>query len=84
MIALPDWEPLAASLASTTAAILIGAALPGGPRYDQGQLVRLPLFEASQEPAAPLPLRQLQHLLPIRWGGMGLALLLTALGLRHG
>ena len=56
----------------------------GGPRYYQGQLVRLPVFDEGAEPDATLPRRLLHRLLLIGWGWLGLSLLLTLMTLRHG
>ncbi|WP_167402313.1 cobalamin biosynthesis protein [Aeromonas rivipollensis] len=56
----------------------------GGPRYYQGQLVRLPVFDEGTEPDATLPRRLLHRLLLIGWGWLGLSLLLTLMTLRHG
>ena len=56
----------------------------GGPRYYQGQLVRLPVFDEGSEPDANLPLRLLQHLQLTGWGWLGLSLLLTLMALNHG
>ena len=56
----------------------------GGPRYYQGQLVRLPVFDEGAEPDATLPRRLLHRLLLIGWGWLGLSLLLTLMALRHG
>ena len=56
----------------------------GGPRYYQGQLVRLPVFDEGGEPDATLPRRLLHRLLLIGWGWLGLSLLLTLMTLRHG
>ena len=56
----------------------------GGPRYYQGQLVRLPVFDEGTEPDATLPRRLLHRLLLIGWGWLGLSLLLTLMALTHG
>ena len=56
----------------------------GGPRYYQGQLVRLPVFDEGAEPDATLPRRLLHRLLLIGWGWLGLSLLLTLMALTHG
>lgn len=56
----------------------------GGPRYYQGQLVRLPVFDEGAEPDATLPRRLLHRLLLIGWGWLVLSLLLTLMTLRHG
>ena len=56
----------------------------GGPRYYQGQLVRLPVFDEGAEPDATLPRRLLHRLLLIGWGWLGLSLLLTLMALNHG
>ncbi|WP_393936827.1 cobalamin biosynthesis protein CobD/CbiB [Aeromonas rivipollensis] len=56
----------------------------GGPRYYQGQLVRLPVFDEGVEPDATLPRRLIHRLLLIGWGWLGLSLLLTLMTLRHG
>ena len=56
----------------------------GGPRYYQGQLVRLPVFDEGAEPDATLPRRLLHRLLLIGWGWLGLSLLLTWMALNHG
>lgn len=56
----------------------------GGPRYYQGQLVRLPVFDEGTEPDATLPRRLLHRLLLIGWGWLVLSLLLTLMTLRHG
>lgn len=56
----------------------------GGPRYYQGQLVRLPVFDEGAEPDATLPRRLLHRLLLIGWGWLGLSLILTLMTLRHG
>lgn len=56
----------------------------GGPRYYQGQLVHLPVFDEGAEPDATLPRRLLHRLLLIGWGWLGLSLLLTLMTLRHG
>nr|AXV45749.1 Cobalamin biosynthesis protein CbiB [uncultured organism] len=56
----------------------------GGPRYYQGQLVRLPVFDEGAEPDATLPRRLLHRLLLIGWGWLGLSLLMTLMTLRHG
>ncbi|XLU05470.1 adenosylcobinamide-phosphate synthase [Aeromonas sp. DSM 116730] len=56
----------------------------GGPRYYQGQLVRLPVFDEGVEPDATLPRRLLHRLLLIGWGWLVLSLLLTLMTLRHG
>lgn len=56
----------------------------GGPRYYQGQLVRLPVFDEGAEPDATLPRRLLHSLLLIGWGWLGLSLLLTLMALTHG
>lgn len=56
----------------------------GGPRYYQGQLVRLAVFDEGAEPDAALPLRLLYRLLLIGWGWLGLSLLLTLMTLTHG
>ena len=56
----------------------------GGPRYYQGQLVRLPVFDEGAEPDATLPRRLLHRLLLIGWGWLVLSLLLTLMALTHG
>ena len=56
----------------------------GGPRYYQGQLVRLPVFDEGAEPDATLPRRLLHRLLLIGWGWQVLSLLLTLMALTHG
>lgn len=56
----------------------------GGPRYYQGQLVRLPVFDEGTEPDATLPRRLLHRLLLIGWGWLGLSLILTLMALTHG
>ncbi|MNQ72229.1 adenosylcobinamide-phosphate synthase [compost metagenome] len=56
----------------------------GGPRYYQGQLVRLPVLGDGSEPDATLPRRLLHRLLLIGWGWLVLSLLLTLMTLRHG
>ncbi len=56
----------------------------GGPRYYQGQLVRLPVFDEGAEPDATLPRRLLHRLLLIGWGWLGLSLILTLMALTHG
>ena len=56
----------------------------GGPRYYQGQLVRLPVLGDGSEPDATLPRRLLQRLLLIGWGWLGLSLILTLMALTHG
>ncbi|MCE9925842.1 cobalamin biosynthesis protein [Aeromonas media] len=56
----------------------------GGPRYYQGQLVRLPVFDEGVEPDATLPRRLLHRLLLIGWGWLVLSLLLTLMALTHG
>ena len=56
----------------------------GGPRYYQGQLVRLPVLGDGSEPDATLPRRLLHRLLLIGWGWLGLSLLLTLMTLHHG
>mgnify|MGYP002129401108 FL=1 len=56
----------------------------GGPRYYQGQLVRLPVLGDGSEPDATLPRRLLHRLLLIGWGWLGLSLLLTLMALTHG
>ncbi len=56
----------------------------GGPRYYQGQLVRLPVLGDGSEPDATLPLRLLHRLLLIGWGWLGLSLILTLMTLTHG
>ena len=56
----------------------------GGPRYYQGQLVRLPVLGEGREPDASLPRRLLRCLLLAGWGWLALALLLTLLELHHG
>ena len=56
----------------------------GGPRYYQGQLVRLPVLGDGSEPDATLPRRLLHRLLLIGWGWLGLSLILTLMALTHG
>mgnify|MGYP003556603461 CR=1 FL=1 len=56
----------------------------GGPRYYQGQLVRLPVLGDGSEPDTTLPRRLLHRLLLIGWGWLGLSLLLTLMALTHG
>ena len=56
----------------------------GGPRYYQGQLVRLPVFDEGAEPDATLPRRLLHRLLLIGWGWLWLSLILTLMALTHG
>lgn len=74
----PAMGGLLSLLAQTTGCRL------GGPRYYQGQLVRLAVFDEGAEPDAALPLRLLHRLLLIGWGWLGLSLLLTLMTLPHG
>ncbi|MEI4950590.1 hypothetical protein U1530_10310, partial [Aeromonas caviae] len=74
----PPWGALRGGRAGARAPRL------GGPRYYQGQLVRLPVFDEGSEPDANLPLRLLQRLQLTGWGWLGLSLLLTLMALNHG
>ena len=74
----PAMGGLLSLLAQTTGCRL------GGPRYYQGQLVRLPVLGDGCEPDATLPRRLLHRLLLIGWGWLGLSLILTLMALTHG